>query len=457
MLKHYTTIGIWGLGIVGRSLVNFIKKHYPTLQIIVLDRKTIMPDDKLFLEQHEAYYYSELQTDTFLEKADIIIPSPGIDLRPHLMHKDKFITELDLFCFFWKKPIIAITGTLGKTTLTHLSYTILGLAGKKVVAGGNIGTPLMALIDEQENYDIAAVELSSFQLEHAQNLQASWAIITNIYPNHLDRHTTFIDYKQAKFKVFQTQMHQQAIIPFEYYHELKRLYPSKSWIVHSERPLTQEEYCEINLRDSVYYVENGLIKKIVQGRVSSIFALPEFSYPTTWVILHALLDLFNVSIDREWINKIALPDHRLAYVGTFDGCAFFDDSKSTIIQATYAAVEKLQEYQVILLLGGISKGVDRLQSIHLLKNKIVQLICFGSEAPELVSKARENTIDAQAFSTLEEAFDMACKSQAAYKKPAILLSPGGASFDLFSDYKARGHRFKQLIYERAWTANVSKS
>lgn len=454
MLEHYKSIGVWGLGVVGRSLVSFIKKQYPHAQIVVHDRKTMMPDDHLFLEEHQAYYYSQAHTDTFLRTTEIIIPSPGIDLRPYLMYKDKFLSEIDFFCFFWKKPLIAITGTVGKTTITHISHALLVATGRAVAVGGNIGTPLMNLLDTQEEHDLAVLELSSYQLEYSRRLHAELAVITNIYPNHLDRHVTLGSYKDAKFNLLRSQHPEhKGLIAWDLYKELSLLFPTKSWLIHSDRPLSPEEYATLQATDILYYAEDNCVKKRTADTLVTLGPIPSVSYAINWVIIRAIVDSY---ASEETLKSLPLhfqgelPEHRLTYIGSVRGCAFYDDSKSTIMQATYAAVTQLHDdHQVMLLLGGTSKGVDRLALIPLLKNKIAYLICFGTEAPELVTKAHDAGIKAEAFSTLEEAFSSAYQLKDLYTKPAILLSPGGASFDLFTDYKARGNRFQQLVQELA--------
>ncbi len=162
----------------------------------------------------------------FLEYNDYIIASPGIDLRPYQSYEHKFVTEIDLFCQDWQKPLITITGTVGKTSTTHLLSELLKLAGLRVATGGNIGTGMLDLLNEQTSSDCAVLELSSFQLEYAQHCTPDLAIITNIYPNHLDRHGTYDEYTRAKLRSIQLQTPQQkTLIPLSLYETVADILP----------------------------------------------------------------------------------------------------------------------------------------------------------------------------------------------------------------------------------------
>ena len=142
-------------------------------------------------------------------------------------------------------------------------------------------------------------------------------------------------------------------------------------------------------------------------------------------------------------DNLSLPSYRLEEVATINGVTYYNDSKSTIMQATLAAVDALHNKKIILLLGGVSKGVDRAPFVQQLKDNVQAVICFGKEAEQLRAACCAASIEAHAVKTLEEAVALAQKNS--QKAEAILLSPGGASFDLFKDYQERGARFKELV------------
>ena len=152
--------------------------------------------------------------EPFLAAHDQILVSAGIDLRPYEKFAHKFIGELDLFAQEWRKPFIAITGTVGKTTVTHILGTVLQHLGKKAVIGGNIGVGLCDLLETAQDAELAVVEVSSFQLELSKSFAADLAIWTNFSPNHLDRHGTLEAYRDAKNKIITMQRAgQKALVP----------------------------------------------------------------------------------------------------------------------------------------------------------------------------------------------------------------------------------------------------
>ena len=160
-MKNSKKIGIWGYGIFGRSAVNYFNQL--GYQLAVVDKSRQHPDIKE-LEQKNIPFDSESQLNEFLENHDLILPSPGIDLRPYEQYKSKWLSQLDIFYSQWQKPIIAITGSIGKTTVTHLLTLLLTHAGKTVAMGGHIGIPVFELLYAKSAKELAVVEVSSFQL-----------------------------------------------------------------------------------------------------------------------------------------------------------------------------------------------------------------------------------------------------------------------------------------------------
>ena len=432
-------IGIWGSGVVGRSAIKYFldKKDYKI--VALADKKE--PDSEFLEFLHEQnltlsldtkflrnftrderednnninFYLDENITD-FLESCDQILASPGIDLRKYSSHTHKWLTEADIFRDNWKKPIIAITGTIGKTSIVTLLSDVLKQNNIKVATGGNIGTGMLDLLEIEKDCDLAILELSSFQLEYCKSFAPDLAIITNIFPNHLDRHGDMQSYIKAKFNIFAHQkMGQKVLLPEELTQEIKKL-------------VSEKKPQEISFFSS-------------KTKLSHV--IPNISYPINWVIIFKACELMKIEIKNLNIDNLEIPDHRVEFIREFNGIEFYDDSKSTVCQATLAAVEKLKDKPIILFLGGISKGVDRSGLIKDLKDKVSQIICFGSEAEELNKFCLENSIPSTYSKTLEESFAI-CLSKA-QTGSRVLFSPSGASFDLFKDYKDRGDKFKNLV------------
>lgn len=441
MFSTHAQIGIWGLGIVGISAIKFFSRKGYTVS--VLEKKTLTPSEIQMLHENNADLYTGDIT-SFLQTHDYIAASPGIDLRPYAAYQDKFITELDIFQHYYHHPVVAITGSVGKTSITHLLSTILLQAQKNIVTGGNIGTGMLDLIDDKQ-HDFAILEVSSFQLEHCKTFSPDLALWTNLYANHLDRHGTFENYFLAKLNLIKHQSDMQhALVPYELANQLRNALTGRSFNFFS--PYTPA-HVQLNPNDALYYVQDNHIMKLQNGRtriIRSLSVLPTITYQDNWLIIGAALDILGFNPPLEQFDY-TLPAHRLEKVATINHIHFYDDSKATIPQSTLAAVRQLRGNRLLLFLGGVSKGVDRSSLIAQLPSDVKHIFCFGKEAEQLKEWCNEYLISATAHVTLQEAFN-AC-IQIAQANDHVLFSPSGASFDLFSNYQERGNQFKKLVHD----------
>jgi UDP-N-acetylmuramoylalanine--D-glutamate ligase len=447
-------VGIWGFGVVGKSVLRFIAS--PDRDIQILDKNKISAEDQALLDSYQAAYISEDHKIQFLEHNDIIIPSPGINIQAYSAYHHKMITELDLFVSYWKKPLIAVTGTVGKTSVVHLCSSLLNQYGKKIATGGNIGLGMLDLIAEQNQYDLALLELSSFQLEYAHSLAPDIAIITNLFPNHLDRHGSFEQYIKAKANLFMHQkVGQYTIIPLSHKTLIEEYLDTsllkQNWVYLADKPVTDSQLQDL-AHAYVYVLEKEHIVKYYQEtrtELCSLSNLVSLSYAQNWLTIGALFDLLQVPITAISHQSVDLPPHRLEYAGKHKEISFYNDSKSTIPEATLQAVRQLSPQSIILLLGGVSKGVDRVPFIEQLPKNIKAIICFGSEADMLAQACRAVPFITSSHKTLEDALQEALHMSTAGDQ--ILLSPAGASFDLYSNYQERGNAFKNLVQK--WIAD----
>lgn len=457
-------IGIWGLGAVGQSALKFFAKH--NAQITALDTKPPTQELATLLDAHEASCM--LQTDTasvlvFLDLNDYILVSPGIDTRTYQAYAHKFISELDIFASLWHKKNIGITGSVGKTTTTHLLSQLMQYAGIPVATGGNIGTPMLDLLPQQATADYALLELSSFQLEQSHAYAPDIAVITNLYPNHLDRHDDMKSYAHAKQHIFDKQTSTSSlVIPYdvlmsEYYKDALYNYPGGLYSIFSSDDLTSihalfKTYTNIG---AVYQVDKhkGAIIRHTSADMHTQEILMELSQiPTNtmlanWLVLIAVLDILGINPLRCITgvgNALSLPQDRLEYVGTFKNCVFLNDSKATIPNATLEACATLKDRPILLILGGLSKGIDRSLMIATLPVNVMHVICFGKEAEQLATWCRENNRSADATQTLEQCLAV-CQDRIT-PGMVVLFSPSGSSYDLFTNYHERGTVFKKLVH-----------
>lgn len=447
-------IGIWGFGIVGKSLVNYL--HSKNYKISVLEKKRfdqLSQEDQFFLKEKQIPYFDqETCLQMFLDENDFILPSPGVDLRAFNEYKHKWLSELDIFYLNFQKPIIAITGTVGKTTVTHFISELLKAKGIKAICGGNIGIGMCDLILMQDQIDYVVLEVSSFQLELCKLFAPNLAIWTNFYPNHLDRHDGMEAYFDAKFNVLSQQdVVQKALLPFDIIDEIKKKSPKNQLSFFANSKPADEQLKKLDSNETLFYIEDNFIIKKNGDTVSQLVdcsSLSAVTFLQNWLIICAALELENIDLKNigQLSSNLMLSEHRMEKFVTINGVDFYNDSKSTIPDSTIAAVNKLQGQNIILFLGGLSKGVDRSNLIAAMKNKVTNIICFGKEADKLKNLCDANKIPSFSCSTIENAVNQCFNIVKPNDK--VLFSPSGASFDLFANYKERGIKFKELIIKR---------
>lgn len=451
-MKKY---GIWGLGVVGKSYVRFLHAQGHTLSLH--DSRALTADEEAFLKEYNVRYYSAQEQAAFFRDNDFIAPSPGISLVPAKEYLDKMVHELDLFGPRWQKPLIAVTGSLGKTTLVTLLASLFKANEIPVATGGNIGIPMLDLLAIQKDVEYGLLELSSFQLEYTKAFAPSLAIITNLYPNHLDRHGTLEAYLLAKAQIFKKQYPEQKIlVPLSLVKQIRTLTERPCIYFSAEEPSTQMLQL-LKTGDVLYTLEENTLSRrraisaheIHTTKVPLRHALAERGaslLPETWLTLLAVSDIVGLLSSHAFtVPECAPLEHRIEFLGTYGGKLFYNDSKSTIVEATRAAVLTLRPRKIHLLLGGISKGVDRGPLIEDLKTYVTSTVCFGKEAQALQASCERSGIPTSAHETLEGALK-ACVDKA-QKDDVILLSPSGASYDLYKDYQERGRHFKKLVQE----------
>ncbi len=453
-------IGIWGLGIVGKSAIRYFhKKGY---QLELLDQRAPSHEEQAFLTQNNTPWFGNEQLTAFLERNDFVLPSCGIDLRPHSAFAHKWLAELDLFDQECTKPIIAITGSVGKTTVTHLLSHLLRAQGKKVFTGGNIGIGLLESIDDANACDYVVIEVSSFQLERCKTFSPDFAICTNIFANHLDRHGSFDEYVNAKMKILSPfvvsanevsesnhKSTQLILFPLSLFNQIPEAIriTQKLNLFATHIPSSQEISLLSDLH-TLYYLHNSKLIMNYRTSNSEIFdfkELPFVSYSQNVAVLASAMHILGYPLTNfvEILNKQELPEHRLEKIATIKEIDFYNDSKATIPASTLAAIEKIKDRPIVLFLGGVSKGVDRADFVKQIGNSVRFIYCFGKEAEQLKSFCDTHHIPAQAFATLDDAF--AALPAVITTHDQVLFSPAGASFDLFSNYAERGNYFKKLV------------
>jgi UDP-N-acetylmuramoylalanine--D-glutamate ligase len=443
-------IGIWGFGVVGKAAAQYLCNTCSHLEI--LDSREPTAEEQNTIVQLNASWTQAKDSsaiEAFITQNDFIIVSPGIDTRQYTQFSDKFIAEFDLFQSSYTQQIVAITGSVGKTTITHLLSHIIRSYNARWWTGGNIGNSVLDALAIQDQTSGAIIEASSFQLDQCKTFAPDLAIITNIYPNHLDRHGTFDAYIQAKAKIFAHQNEEQtALIPITLKETLDLKNIRSSIHFFSQTKPEQSLLQQLPSTSIVFYIEDNIIKAYNDGTsitLVNIEALPSISFLENWLIICAVLFISQLPVDnlKELVTNVALPEHRLELAATINGIDFYNDSKGTTTAATLAAVNKLKNRPIILILGGIGKGVNRTDFIKELKPTVKAIVCFGKEREALATACQSCNIPYDVTINLEQAID-ACITLAS-SGDQIVFSPSGTSFDQFKNYEERGTYFKECI------------
>ncbi len=381
-----------------------------------------------------------------------VILSPGVPLDIPLVVEAKrlglkVISEIE---WAWRQlncPVVAITGTNGKTTTTELIGEIFKKSGKKVFVGGNIGRPLTEAIINHIELDIAIVEISSFQLDTSPEFTPDTAVLLNIQPDHMDRYTSFDEYIKSKmslvYKTIETQKSAFVVLNgddeiISKYHSADNRTFRWSWHDRSAEAFIRKNFIEINLQ-----------KPDRRKIYKSVFELSDNHTPGVHnmenMAAAALVGmLWDISGDVifEVLKSFRPGSHRLQFVGNYRGISFYDDSKATNVAAVVKALESF-EGNVWLLLGGKDKGISYDPLIPLVKEKCCGIIAFGEARKKILRCLQgsiENMFDAK---NLDEAVSIAINN--AKKGDIVLLSPACASFDQYKSYRERGLHFQRLV------------
>lgn len=384
---------ILGLGVSGKAALEFCQKRG--------DRVSVYDD-------------INAPHPVNLDQIDRVVKSPGIPLT-HPVAKAAhergipLVGEVDLALAEIKgKTLYAVTGSNGKTTTTLLTAHLLNLVGKKTLAVGNVGTPLLSQIDS--DFECLVVELSSFQLETIVPLPVfDGAVLLNITPNHLDRHKTFEAYAQAKFRL-QACLKERA--PFYISQQVADSFPVQGCI------FDIETFSQLSYRDRRLYPHD------LQNCAAA-----------------AALAGVGREVVEEGLATFVKPPHRIEFVREWRGVSFVNDSKATSVDAVKKAVEALSA-QVILIAGGVDKGGLFREWVPLFLKKVRMVYALGEAAGRIESELSP-TIKVDKVSSLEEGVEKAARY--AQQGDTVLLSPGCSSFDQFKNYEHRGDKFKELV------------
>jgi UDP-N-acetylmuramoylalanine--D-glutamate ligase len=378
---------------------------------------------------------------------DLVVLSPGVptDVAPLKEAREQGVPiwgELELAFREIEGSVVAVTGTKGKSTTATLIADILRRDGRPVVLGGNIGQPLIGLVEKTSKDSFVVVEVSSFQLEATDSFRPRVAVLLNVTPDHLDRHLSFEAYRQAKERIFANQ-------------------EQEDWaVVYGGNPLTKDMGSR-SRSQKIYYSLDCIGDKVPHVCVKEGWIVRhEDAFTSEWIPLESISipgqhNVENVMAAAAATGALGVPaeamrdavasfpgiPHALERIAEIAGVSFYDDSKATNVAAAQAAIASFDQ-GVILVLGGRSKGADFETLLDDVRGKVKLVLALG-EAREQIAGVLGSDVPVVLCTGLREVVERAFE----HSEPGdtVLFSPACASFDMFADYAERGRLFKEEV------------
>ena len=454
------TIIVVGLGVTGIAAARFLKKRGAVVRVTdQAAEETLGVRAQQLADMGIALELGNHRSQTF-EKADLIVLSPGVPhtIEPVLRAKEHgvpVIGEIELASRFINEPILAVTGTNGKTTTTEILGSMLKDSGFNVFVGGNIGNPLIGYADGEQKADFIVAELSSFQLDTIDTFRPKIGVLLNITADHLDRYPNFDAYAAAKIRIFENQL------------------PGDIAVLNGADPLVRSLTAPLK-RTKIFYAslkngEDGAVnngtrirfrfnrskKQDLIGPLANLASRDQCFLNVADVKLIGRHNLENAAAAalaalaagaspqtvQRVLNRYQGPAHRLEHIDTIHGVDFVNDSKATNVDAVIRAVESFDK-PVVLIMGGQDKGGNFTVLKEVLVRHAKRLIVMG-RAAALIQSALGDTVPTISADSMADAVKQAYRVVSPGN--VILLSPGCASFDRYDNYAQRGEDFRKAV------------
>ncbi len=378
---------------------------------------------------------------------DFVVISPGVPSSAEVVKKAlglgvKVYSEIEVASWFCKAPIVAVTGTNGKTTTTSLIGHIFKSTGIKTIVAGNIGAPFSDFVLEADENSVVVLEVSSFQLDHIESFRPKVAVLLNITPDHLDRYGSFGDYILSKFRIFKNQGNDDFAV-YNYDDEIVQPYVERLNVAKLPFSVLEKLSCGA-------FVDDGYLVLKFKNKEERILKMSELKirgihnvYNSLAAALAARAMEVRDEIIRESLQGFEGVPHRLEFVREINGVKFINDSKATNVNSLWYALESFDE-PIILIAGGRDKGNDYSKVYDLVKKKVKLIIAIGESRDKIYNEFKDMT----RVLKLDSMGDAVRKAyEEAIPGDVVLLSPACASFDMFEDFEHRGEVFKKYVNE----------
>ncbi len=384
--------------------------------------------------------------------ADAFVVSPGVPSTAPLVVQAQragipVYAEIEVASWFCRAPIVAITGTNGKTTTTSLVGYVFRQSGRETVVGGNIGYPFSDYVRNVPEDGVAVLEVSSFQLDHIATFRPKVSILLNVTPDHLDRYDhDFNRYAQSKYRVFENQRAGDALV----YNADDAIVADYLALVHPRRAFRALAISQNSEPAEGAFVRDGQI-------VIRLHQQEETLMPITQLALRGRHNLYNSlaaavaarvmevrsEVVRESLATFEGVPHRLEFVRDVRGVRYINDSKATNVNAVWYALESFPSEKIVLVAGGRDKGNDYASLRALVREKVRAVVALGESADKVMRDLGGAAPISEKVPSMEAAIQRA--SQLARPGDVVLLSPACSSFDMFENYEDRGDTFKRLV------------
>lgn len=428
-----------GAGKSGVAAANFLAGEGHR---VVLADSSAEPSLPYELDARVTRAFGEQDENSLLDGVVEIVVSPGVPLNVPLLTRAAIraipvIGEIELASRYMQGPVIAITGSNGKSTTTALIGEILKIAGRQPIVAGNIGEPLIRVVD-RERPRTYVLELSSFQLESVDRFHANIALLLNITPDHMDRYPSFDSYSAAKYRIFRNQeTSDTAIVNASDRRGAPRESLAKVWRFSSKEKVETGAYLD---GDQLVLVVDGNERRIPRASLKLEGQANVENALAAWLAARAA-GVDDVDVQIAFGSFAGLP-HRMVFVREVDGVRYVNDSKGTNVDATLKSLESFAPQSVVLILGGKDKAGEFERMRDLVKEKARVVLTIGSAAEKIESALREST-EVVSVDNMDNAIRWAKAN--AKSGETVLLSPACASFDQYKNFEHRGNHFEELV------------
>jgi len=430
---------ILGFGKEGQSTYEFIRKNIGSIPLTIKDQNESIKNLEVLKKDKDI---SIITGDSYLknlEEYDCIIKSPGISLKDIDISKikDKLTSQLELFLEVAKDRTIGVTGTKGKSTTASLIYAIIHAQNSNVKLAGNIGTPILSILEECDEKTLFVIEMSSHQLEFIKT-SPHIGIILNLFEDHLDHAGNVEHYHECKLQMFQNQRKEDFMIYCSDNDNLNKIMKSRTFLSKPLRINKESINADVYQKEQEIYFGHKVIYNAKEPR--KLIGEHNLENIMVALLIGEILGLSNETT-KNVIAKFEPLDYRLQKVGRRNDVDFYMDTLATIPEATIESIKSLKKVNT-LIFGGMDRGISYEKLIQFLQNSEVEnLICMPVTGHTIGKKLNRSNV--YFVESLEEAVEIAKKITK--KETICLLSPAAPSYDKFKNYQEKGDKFKEYV------------